>query len=138
MFDVGICEQHAVTFSAGLATQASNRFAIYSTFLQRGYDQLIHDVCLQNLPVVFAIDRAGAGRGQSDAAGAFDLSFLETCAGYQVARRETTSIRGDASLGAYTAGLRHPVRAQQGANNRGQRRRDIRGGEVLARARTPR
>ena len=59
-FDVGICEQHAVTFAAGLATQGMHPVcAIYSTFLQRGYDQYIHDVCLQNLPVVFAIDRAG-------------------------------------------------------------------------------
>jgi 1-deoxy-D-xylulose-5-phosphate synthase len=77
-FDVGICEQHAVTFAAGLATQGFRPVAaIYSTFLQRGYDQLIHDVCLQNLPVVFAIDRAGlVGEDSPTQQGAFDLSFL--------------------------------------------------------------
>ena len=77
-FDVGICEQHAVTFAAGLATQGLRPVAaIYSTFLQRGYDQLIHDVCLQNLPVVFAIDRAGAvGEDSPTQQGAFDLSYL--------------------------------------------------------------
>ena len=77
-FDVGICEQHAVTFAAGLATQGMKPVAaIYSTFLQRGYDQYIHDVCLQNLPVVFAIDRAGlVGEDSPTQQGAFDLSFL--------------------------------------------------------------
>jgi deoxyxylulose-5-phosphate synthase len=59
-YDVGIAEQHAVTFAAGLACEGLKPVvAIYSTFLQRGYDQLIHDVALQNLPVVFALDRAG-------------------------------------------------------------------------------
>ncbi|MBI4557189.1 MAG: 1-deoxy-D-xylulose-5-phosphate synthase, partial [Candidatus Hydrogenedentes bacterium] len=77
-FDVGICEQHAVTFAAGLAAQGMRPVAaIYSTFLQRGYDQFVHDVCLQNLPVVFAIDRAGAvGEDSPTQQGAFDLSFL--------------------------------------------------------------
>jgi 1-deoxy-D-xylulose-5-phosphate synthase len=77
-FDVGICEQHAITFSAGLATQGLKPVAaIYSTFLQRGYDQFIHDVCLQNLPVVFAIDRAGlVGEDSPTQQGAFDISFL--------------------------------------------------------------
>lgn len=77
-YDVGICEQHAVTFSAGLATQGLKPVAaIYSTFLQRGYDQFIHDVCLQNLPVVFAIDRAGlVGEDSPTQQGAFDISFL--------------------------------------------------------------
>jgi 1-deoxy-D-xylulose-5-phosphate synthase len=76
--DVGICEQHAVTFAAGLAARGMRPVcAIYSTFLQRGYDQLIHDVCLQNLPVVFAIDRAGlVGEDGPTHAGTFDLSFL--------------------------------------------------------------
>ena len=76
--DVGICEQHAVTFAAGLAARGMRPVcAIYSTFLQRAYDQLIHDVCLQNLPVVFAIDRAGlVGEDGPTHAGAFDLSFL--------------------------------------------------------------
>jgi 1-deoxy-D-xylulose-5-phosphate synthase len=78
VFDVGICEQHAVTFAAGLAADGQRPVAaIYSTFLQRGYDQLLHDVCLQNLPVVFAIDRAGpVGEDSPTQQGAFDLSFL--------------------------------------------------------------
>ena len=59
-FDVGIAEQHAVTLAAGMATQGMMPFcAIYSTFIQRGYDQIIHDVALQNLPVIFCLDRAG-------------------------------------------------------------------------------
>jgi len=77
-FDVGIAEQHAVTFAAGLACDGMKPVvAIYSTFLQRAYDQLIHDVALQNLPVVFAIDRAGlVGADGPTHAGAFDISFL--------------------------------------------------------------
>ena len=77
-FDVGIAEQHAVTFAAGLACEGRKPVvAIYSTFLQRAYDQLIHDVALQNLPVLFAIDRAGiVGPDGPTHAGAFDLSFL--------------------------------------------------------------
>ncbi|BCX89167.1 1-deoxy-D-xylulose-5-phosphate synthase [Methylomarinovum tepidoasis] len=77
-FDVGIAEQHAVTVAAGMACEGLKPVvAIYSTFLQRGYDQLIHDVALQNLPVVFAIDRAGlVGPDGPTHAGAYDLSFL--------------------------------------------------------------
>ncbi|MDL1972531.1 MAG: 1-deoxy-D-xylulose-5-phosphate synthase, partial [Deltaproteobacteria bacterium] len=77
-FDVGIAEQHAVTFAAGLATQGLKPVvAIYSTFLQRAYDQIIHDVCLQNLPVVFAIDRGGIVGGDGPTHhGLFDLSYL--------------------------------------------------------------
>jgi len=77
-FDVGIAEQHAVTFAAGLACDGAKPVvAIYSTFLQRAYDQLIHDVAIQNLPVVFAIDRAGlVGADGPTHAGAFDLSYL--------------------------------------------------------------
>jgi len=77
-FDVGIAEQHAVTFAAGLACEGSKPVvAIYSTFLQRGYDQLIHDVAIQNLPVVFAIDRGGlVGADGPTHHGAFDLSYL--------------------------------------------------------------
>jgi len=77
-FDVGIAEQHAVTFAAGLACEGMKPVvAIYSTFLQRAYDQLIHDVALQNLPVVFAIDRAGVvGADGATHLGAFDLSYL--------------------------------------------------------------
>jgi 1-deoxy-D-xylulose-5-phosphate synthase len=78
MFDVGIAEQHAVTFAAGMATEGLAPFcAIYSTFLQRGYDQLVHDVVLQNLPVRFAMDRAGlVGADGATHAGAYDLCFL--------------------------------------------------------------
>jgi 1-deoxy-D-xylulose-5-phosphate synthase len=77
-FDVGIAEQHAVTFAAGLATEGYRPFcAIYSTFLQRGYDQVVHDVAIQNLPVRFAIDRAGlVGADGATHAGSFDVSFL--------------------------------------------------------------
>ena len=78
VFDVGIAEQHAVTFAAGLASEGLKPFAaIYSTFLQRGYDQLVHDVAIQNLPVRFAIDRAGlVGADGATHAGVFDLAYL--------------------------------------------------------------
>ena len=77
-FDVGIAEQHAVTFAAGLACEGLKPVvAIYSTFLQRGYDQLIHDVAIQNLPVVFALDRAGlVGADGATHAGAYDIAYL--------------------------------------------------------------
>jgi 1-deoxy-D-xylulose-5-phosphate synthase len=77
-FDVGIAEQHAVTFAGGLATEGLKPVvAIYSTFLQRAYDQLIHDVAIQNLPVVFALDRAGlVGADGATHAGAYDIPFL--------------------------------------------------------------
>ena len=77
-FDVGIAEQHAVTFAAGLATEGMKPFAaIYSTFLQRGYDQVVHDVAIQSLPVRFAIDRAGfVGADGATHAGSFDLAYL--------------------------------------------------------------
>ncbi len=80
MFDVGIAEQHAVTFAAGLAAEGYKPFcAIYSTFLQRAYDQLIHDVAIQNLPVRFAIDRAGlVGADGPTHAGSFDTAYLCT------------------------------------------------------------
>ncbi len=76
--DVGIAEQHAVTFAAGLACEGMKPVvAIYSTFLQRGYDQLIHDVAIQNLPVVFALDRAGlVGADGATHAGSFDIAYL--------------------------------------------------------------
>jgi 1-deoxy-D-xylulose-5-phosphate synthase len=79
-FDVGIAEQHAVTFAAGLAAQGMKPFcAIYSTFLQRAYDQVVHDVAIQNLPVRFALDRAGlVGADGATHAGAFDLAYLCT------------------------------------------------------------
>lgn len=77
-FDVGIAEQHAVTFSAGLATQGLTVFCnIYSSFMQRGYDQVIHDVCLQKIPVIFCLDRAGlAGADGPTHHGAYDIAFM--------------------------------------------------------------
>ena len=86
MFDVGIAEQHAVTFAAGLATQGFKPFAaIYSTFLQRAYDQVVHDVAIQNLPVRFAIDRAGlVGADGPTHAGSFDITYLSTLPNFVV------------------------------------------------------
>ncbi len=85
-FDVGIAEQHSVTFAAGLACQGYKPFVvIYSTFLQRAYDQIIHDVAIQNLPVKFAIDRAGlVGADGSTHAGSFDITFLCTLPNFVV------------------------------------------------------
>src|SRR3546814_18021412 len=79
-FDVGIAEQHGVTFAAGLAAQGMRPFAaIYSTFLQRAHDQVVHDVSIQNLPVSLAIDRAGrVGADGSTHAGSFDITYLAT------------------------------------------------------------
>ncbi|MBU3155236.1 1-deoxy-D-xylulose-5-phosphate synthase [Clostridium estertheticum] len=78
LFDVGIAEQHAVTMAAGMASQGLKPiFAVYSTFLQRAYDQILHDVCIQKLPVIFAIDRAGiVGQDGETHQGIFDLSYL--------------------------------------------------------------
>jgi 1-deoxy-D-xylulose-5-phosphate synthase len=86
MFDVGIAEQHAVTFSAGLAAGGMKPFcALYSTFLQRGYDQVVHDVAIQRLPVRFAIDRAGlVGADGATHAGAFDVAYLANLPGFVV------------------------------------------------------
>ena len=86
MFDVGIAEQHAVTFAAGLATEGYKPFAaIYSTFLQRAYDQVVHDVAIQSLPVRFAIDRAGlVGADGPTHAGSFDISYLSTLPNFVV------------------------------------------------------
>jgi 1-deoxy-D-xylulose-5-phosphate synthase len=77
-FDVGICEQHAVTYAAGLACEGQRPVAaIYSTFLQRGFDQVVHDVCIQNLPVTFAIDRGGVvGNDGETHQGVFDIAYL--------------------------------------------------------------
>ncbi len=85
-FDVGIAEQHAVTFCAGLAAGGMKPFCtIYSTFLQRGYDQVVHDVAIQNLPVRFAIDRAGlVGQDGATHAGAFDIAYLANLPGFVV------------------------------------------------------
>lgn len=86
-FDVGIAEQHAVTFAAGLAAGGMRPvFAVYSTFLQRGYDQLVHDVCHQNLPVVFGVDRAGlVGADGATHQGIYDISFLRVVPNLEIA-----------------------------------------------------
>ena len=86
MFDVGIAEQHAVTFAAGMATEGYKPYAaIYSTFLQRAYDQVVHDVAIQALPVRFAIDRAGlVGADGPTHAGSFDITYLSTLPNFVV------------------------------------------------------
>ncbi len=107
-FDVGIAEQHAVTFSAGLAAGGMKPFcAIYSTFLQRGYDQVVHDVAIQRLPVRFAIDRAGlVGADGATHAGAFDVAFLANLPGFTVmaAADEAELVHMVATAAAHDAG----------------------------------
>ena len=107
-FDVGIAEQHGVTFAAGLAAGGMKPFcAIYSTFLQRGYDQVVHDVAIQRLPVRFAIDRAGlVGADGATHAGAFDISFLTNLPGFVVmaAADEAELCRMVATAAAYNDG----------------------------------
>ncbi|QDO93011.1 1-deoxy-D-xylulose-5-phosphate synthase [Formosa sediminum] len=109
-FDVGIAEQHAVTLSAGLATQGFIPFCnIYSTFLQRAYDQIIHDVALQNLPVIFCLDRAGlVGEDGATHQGVFDLAFLQCIPNLIIfAPKNEIELRNI----MYTAqlGLNHPI-----------------------------
>ncbi len=108
MFDVGIAEQHAVTFSAGLAAGGMKPFCtIYSTFLQRGYDQVVHDVAIQHLPVRFAIDRAGlVGADGATHAGAFDTAFLSNLPGFVVmaAADEAELVHMVATAAAHNSG----------------------------------
>ena len=107
--DVGIAEQHAVTFAAGLACEGMKPVvAIYSTFLQRGYDQLVHDVAIQNLPVVFALDRAGlVGADGATHAGAFDIAYLRCIPNMSVL---TPSDENECRQALFTAFLQdHPV-----------------------------
>ncbi len=107
-FDVGIAEQHAVTFAAGLATEGYKPFvAIYSTFLQRAYDQIVHDVSIQNLPVRFAIDRAGlVGADGATHAGSFDVAYLSCLPGMVVmaASDEAELVHMVATAAAYDQG----------------------------------
>ncbi len=107
-FDVGIAEQHGVTFAAGLAAGGMRPFcAIYSTFLQRGYDQVVHDVAIQRLPVRFAIDRAGlVGADGATHAGAFDVAFLSNLPGFTVmaAADEAELVHMVATAAAHDAG----------------------------------
>ena len=87
-FDVGIAEQHAVTFAGGMAAGGLKPFcAIYSTFLQRGYDQIVHDIALQNLPVRFAIDRAGLVGADGTHAGSYDIVYLSNLPGFVLWQR---------------------------------------------------
>ncbi len=114
-FDVGIAEQHAVTFAAGLAAQGMRPFcAIYSTFLQRAYDQVVHDVAIQNLPVRFAIDRAGlVGADGATHAGSFDVTYLATLPNFVVmaAADEAELVHMTRTAAEYDAGpiaVRYP------------------------------
>jgi 1-deoxy-D-xylulose-5-phosphate synthase len=114
-FDVGIAEQHAVTFAAGLATEGYKPFcAIYSTFLQRAYDQIVHDVAIQNLPVRFAMDRAGlVGADGPTHAGSFDLAYLGCLPNFVImaAADEAELVHMVATAAAYDQGpiaLRYP------------------------------
>jgi 1-deoxy-D-xylulose-5-phosphate synthase len=116
VFDVGICEQHAVTLAAGLATQGFIPIvAVYSTFLQRAFDQIIHDVCIQNLPVVFAIDRAGiVGDDGKTHQGAFDISYLSCIPNMVVAAPKDEDELQHLLLTATKAGCPMAVRYPRG------------------------
>ncbi len=120
VFDVGICEQHAVTFAAGLATQGYIPVvSIYSTFLQRSFDQIIHDVCLQDLPVVFAIDRGGiVGDDGKTHQGTFDISYLTMVPNLIVAapkdENELQHLLYTATRSAHPMAIRYPRSAGLG------------------------
>jgi 1-deoxy-D-xylulose-5-phosphate synthase len=147
-YDVGIAEQHAVTFAAGLACEGSKPVvAIYSTFLQRAYDQLIHDVALQKLPVVFALDRAGiVGADGPTHAGAYDIPYLRCIPNVSVAcpadENETRGLLTTAFLQDHPVAVRYPRGAGAGvavANDlqplpfgKGEVRREGRGVVILA------
>ena len=113
-YDVGIAEQHAVTFAAGLACEGLKPVvAIYSTFLQRAYDQLIHDVAIQNLPVVFALDRAGlVGADGATHAGAYDIAYLRTVPNVSLAcpadERECRQLLSTAFEQSHPVAVRYP------------------------------
>jgi 1-deoxy-D-xylulose-5-phosphate synthase len=119
-YDVGIAEQHAVTFAAGLACEGLKPvLAIYSTFLQRGYDQLIHDVALQNLPVVFALDRAGlVGADGATHAGAYDIPYLRCIPNVSLAcpadERECRQLLSTAYAQDHPVAVRYPRGAGAG------------------------
>jgi 1-deoxy-D-xylulose-5-phosphate synthase len=120
-FDVGIAEQHAVTFAAGLACEGMKPVvAIYSTFLQRGYDQLIHDVALQKLPMVFALDRAGlVGADGATHAGAYDIAYLRCIPNMSIAcpsdEAETRQLLSTAHHQDHPVAVRYPRGAGVGA-----------------------
>ncbi|MBI5276202.1 MAG: 1-deoxy-D-xylulose-5-phosphate synthase [Burkholderiales bacterium] len=147
-FDVGIAEQHAVTFAAGIACEGLKPVvAIYSTFLQRAYDQLIHDVALQNLPVVFALDRAGlVGADGPTHAGAYDIAYLRTVPNVSVAcpadENECRKLLTTAFQQDHPVAVRYPRGAGVGAEiepglhalpfGKGEVRRQGKGVAVLA------
>ena len=116
-FDVGICEQHAVLFAAGMATQGMKPVcAIYSTFLQRAYDQIFHDVCLMDLPVVFALDRGGVvGSDGPTHHGAYDLSYLRVFPNMMVAAPKDENELRNLVATAFTTGHPTAVRYPRGA-----------------------
>ena len=120
-YDVGIAEQHAVTFAAGMACEGLKPVvAIYSTFLQRGYDQLIHDVALQNLPVVFALDRAGlVGADGATHAGAYDIAYIRCIPNMSLAcpadERECRQLLSTAFAQNHPVAVRYPRGAGVGA-----------------------
>lgn len=121
-FDVGIAEQHATTFSAGLAAEGMRPvFLVYSTFLQRGYDQVIHDVCHQNLPVVFGVDRAGlVGADGATHQGVYDVAYLRAVPNMAVAmgkdEGETRQLMYQALQHSGPVALRYPRGAGRGAD----------------------
>lgn len=147
-FDVGIAEQHAVTFAAGLACEGMRPVvAIYSTFLQRAYDQLIHDVALQKLPMVFALDRAGlVGADGATHAGAYDIAYLRCVPNMSIAcpsdEAETRQLLSTAHAQDHPVAVRYPRGAGVGAAvhpgldglpfGRGELRRRGRGVAILA------
>ena len=120
-YDVGIAEQHAITFAAGMACEGLKPVvAIYSTFLQRGYDQLVHDVALQNLPVVFALDRAGlVGADGATHAGAYDIGYLRCIPNMSIAcpadERECRMLLSSAFEQNHPVAVRYPRGAGAGA-----------------------
>ncbi len=124
--DVGICEQHAVTFAAGLAAQGFRPLvAVYSTFLQRSYDQIVHDVCLQNLPVVFCIDRAGlVGEDGATHQGVFDIAYLRHVPGMTIlAPKDEAELRAALVTAVNHGGpvaIRYPRGAGVGADRTGE------------------
>ena len=121
-YDVGIAEQHAVTFAAGMACEGLKPVvAIYSTFLQRGYDQLIHDVALQNLPVVFALDRAGlVGADGATHAGAYDIAYIRCIPNMSLAcpadERECRQLLSTAFAQNHPVAVRYPRGAGVGTD----------------------
>jgi len=140
VFDVGICEQHAVTFAAGLASQGYIPvIAVYSTFLQRAFDQVLHDVCIQNLPVIFAVDRAGiVGEDGKTHQGTFDLSYLNCIPNLVIAAPRDENELGHLLNTAVKAGRPMAIRYPRGAGVGVQREESLRElpigkGEVLMR-----